>query len=512
MISSVSLTKQTCCLILLSGLLAGCAIVNPPDDVPARGGLTDLTITEINYNPLPEAGILEDSLEFIELFNKSSSEVSLKGVAFDDGIDFIFESDASIGPGEYIVIASSAEDFRAKYGFEPFGEYTGNLKNSGERIALRDLSAGKDFLSVEYSDVGPWPEKADGLGFSIVPVSSEGQWDLKSPYSWRASTRIGGSPGKADPTVVYVNEVLTHTDPPDEDAIELYNPGNVPVDISGWFLTDKKSNPKKFRIPDGNVIEAKGYKVFYSHEFSNASLPYPFNLDANGEEVYLFADSTDFINGFSHGFPFDAIENGVSFGRILNSSGQQRFTTLDQVTLGKANSGPALSKVVITEIMYNPQNGRDEYVEIKNTGSKTVFFYDPLNPENTWILKGFGFVFPADASLESGKSALIITDTIPADTFRSLYNVPSDAVIYNGANGGLRNSGDTLTLMSPEEPFSDGYETVVPFKVIERVEYTDKGLWPVSADGEGASLVRRDNGKFSDDPANWIEGKPGPGR
>ena len=77
-----------------------------------------------------------------------------------------------------------------------------------------------------------------------------------------------GSPGRADPSVVYVNEVLTHTDPPQQDAIELFNPGLSPVDISGWYLTDDKSTPAKFRIPDGTVIEAKGYLVFYHSDFS----------------------------------------------------------------------------------------------------------------------------------------------------------------------------------------------------------------------------------------------------
>ena len=62
--------------------------------------------------------------------------------------------------------------------------------------------------------------------------------------------------------------------------------------------------------------------------------------------------------------------------------------------------------------MYNPPNGRDEYVEIKNCGSETVSLFDEGYPENTWILKGFGFAFPQGVSLKSEQRALIITDTI----------------------------------------------------------------------------------------------------
>ena len=85
---------------------------------------------------------------------------------FDDGISYSFSSEESILHGEYIVLASCAECFETKYGFPPHGEFSGNLKNSGERIALKDLSK-ESFLSIEYSDKGPWPEKADGLGYSL---------------------------------------------------------------------------------------------------------------------------------------------------------------------------------------------------------------------------------------------------------------------------------------------------------------------------------------------------------
>lgn len=493
-------------------MLTGCAVLDPPPDTPPREELSGLSITEIQYNPLPESSVSEDSLEFIELFNKGDKTISLEQVSFDDGIEFTFPAGSFISSGDYIVLASSAGSFQTRYGFAPYGVYSGSLKNSGERIALRDLSVGKDFLVIEYSDQGPWPEKADGQGYSMVVLSSDAMYDLSDATSWRASTRMHGSPGKADPAVVYINEVLTHTDPPDQDAIELFNPGNIPVDISGWFLSDSRSNPKKFRIPDGTEIGPHAFKVFYSEEFNDPSLPSPFNLDANGEEeIYLFADSTDFVNGFHHGFPFDAIVNGVSFGRHINSSGQERFTTFSSVTLGSANSSPASPSVVISEIMYNPPEGLYEYVEITNTSSETVYFYDSLFPQNTWILKGFGFTFPAD-SIKSGEKALLISDTLSPIIFRSAYNISSDVVVFSGASGALRNSGDTLTLMSPEEPFLDGYMTIVPYKVEERVEYCDEGAWPLSADGQGRAIVRKDLRSFADDAANWQGEVPSPGR
>ena len=320
-------------------------------------------------------------------------------------------------------------------------------------------------------------------------------------------------PETVDPGPVYVNEVLTHTDPPEEDAIELYNPNEIPVDISGWYLTDSKADPMKFRIPDGTTIDAGKYKVFYSRDFNDSTLPYPFNLSENGEEVYLYADSTGSRNGgFCHGFSFDAIDNGATFGRYICSTGEERFVTQSIPTLGRANAGPVFNSIVITEIMYNPQNGRDEYIEIKNITTETVLLFDPENPENTWKIKGFDFSFPLDVSLSGGEVAVITTDTITAAQFRSLYNVPSEVKIFNSATGKLRNGSDTITLMAPMKPNLDSTEIRLSFKVIEDVAYSDGGLWPALADGSGSALVRRDLYLYANDPGNWTAAPPSPGR
>ncbi|MEM9549138.1 MAG: CotH kinase family protein [Bacteroidota bacterium] len=48
-----------------------------------------------------------------------------------------------------------------------------------------------------------------------------------------------------------------------EDWIELYNDGDVDVNLSGYHLSDKSSKPAKWEIPAGTIIPAKGYLVFW---------------------------------------------------------------------------------------------------------------------------------------------------------------------------------------------------------------------------------------------------------
>ena len=57
----------------------------------------------------------------------------------------------------------------------------------------------------------------------------------------------------------------THTDNYGEyeDWIELYNPTSAAIDINGWFLTDKPSNPAKWTVPSSFIIPAMGTVIIY---------------------------------------------------------------------------------------------------------------------------------------------------------------------------------------------------------------------------------------------------------
>src|SRR5690606_22449182 len=142
----------------------------PSADAGARAAgkrlaLGDVLITEIMYHPPDEGIIVGDDYEFIELKNTGSEPVELSGVSFADGIEYVFPAGSEIGAGEFVVLAANAVRFQEKYGFAPFGTYTGALNNAGERVALAG-PGGSVFFEVTYSDDPPWPGSADGGGFS----------------------------------------------------------------------------------------------------------------------------------------------------------------------------------------------------------------------------------------------------------------------------------------------------------------------------------------------------------
>ena len=58
-------------------------------------------------------------------------------------------------------------------------------------------------------------------------------------------------------------------------AIELFNPTDEPASIGGWFLSDRSSEPKKFRIPNPAIIPPGGYALFTAAQFNPVPGVYP---------------------------------------------------------------------------------------------------------------------------------------------------------------------------------------------------------------------------------------------
>ncbi len=481
------------------------AVFYPPQD------LSRLVVTEIMYNPPVFGAFTGNDLEFLELKNIGSTPLNLGTLTFTSGINFTFPHGTTLLPGQFFVLASHAAAFAAKYpGVAVNGVFSGRLDNAGETLRLSTLF-GNTVLSVSFNDRTPWPLAPDGHGFSAVPRVSALNPNSDNGALWRASANVGGSPGADDPepTIlpVLVNEALTHTDLPEVDWIELFNPNVSEVNLNGWFLSDDAAAPRKFRIPDGTTIPAGGYRVFTEADFNpNPVLFSSFSLSSTGDSIYLTSgDPTTNLTGYSHAFTFGAAANGVTFGRHVNGVDEEHFPAQLTPTPGAANSGPRVGPIVISEIQYHPDAGGDEFIELRNITASDVALFDAGHPTNTWRVNGLGYTFPPNLVLPAA-SALIISSIEPA-AFRAKYSVAAEVLVLGPFTGNLQDSGERLELQRPDEPGTNG----LPFITVDEVRYNDRSPWPSAADGSGASLQRRDLLAYGNDPANWEAAVPTPG-
>ena len=505
-----------------------------------------VAVTEIQYNPAPPTpGELaanplwgSDDFEFIELKNITANTLDLYNARFTQGIDYSFTTSSVVllPPGGTLLLVKNQAAFNARYGARAnlAGVYAGSLDDSGEVLRLEKTN-GELIFEFEYRD--NWLPITDGFGFSLVLAnesSASSAWSSRA--AWRPSAEPGGSPGLADPTpvslpAVVINEALTHTDPPQLDAIELHNPTGNPANVGGWFLTDDLNAPKKFRIPNGQSIPAGSYLVFDENDFN----PQPpgasnFSLSSLGDEVYLFsADLSGNLKWYLHGFDFGAAGNGISFGRHVISTGADHFVAQTANTLGSANAGPLVGPVVISEVMYHPpdllsgtslvDNTDDEFIELHNITDRPVLLFHTNYQTNSWRLRdAVDFQFPTNTTVAPHGFLLVVgfdpaTNTVALAAFRLRNGVAAGVAIFGPFQGKLDNSEESVELARPDVPQLPPNQNAgfVPYILVDKVKYSDTPPWPMAADGGGPSLQRVDSTSYGNDPANWVSANKTPG-
>jgi len=206
----------------------------------------NIIISELHYHPLPLDSIDESEFEFIELHNIGTRTQDLSMARFVKGVNYSFPANTILRPDEYTVLASDGHYFYIRYGFSPFDSYSSQLDNGGEQIILLDAS-GDTLISFRYDDKEPWPESADGGGYSLVIREKNPLGDPHSPNYWKASKNINGSPG-TDEDIIYSANLMD--DNPKYFALEqnFPNPFNPITHI-------------QFRIKESSQVSLKIYNI-----------------------------------------------------------------------------------------------------------------------------------------------------------------------------------------------------------------------------------------------------------
>lgn len=476
-----------------------------------------VVISEIMYDPIGGG-----TNEFVELHNASTNAVDVGGWYFTDGIAYTFPSPTMLEADAYLVVAINRAAFSALYPDVTnlvAGLYSGQLSNQGEKLGLAN-TAGTPVFSVTYNNKDPWPLAAAGLGSSLVLLDPYAPAD--NPSNWVASAQLNGSPGGPDRFFVrdvVINEVLAHTDPPQEDAVEFCNLTTNAISLAGWYLSDDNVVRKKYRFPEGTVIPPQGYLTVYQIQMAGALAP--FALSSKGDDLYLSeANASDQLIRYVDQYTYEASKNGDSFGRYPDGTGD--FTTLATPTFGvntptsveefragtgARNAGPKVGPIVINEIMYHPSASNAlgrisvEYVELLNISDAPVPLYHAAYPTNTWLLTGgISYSFPTNLTLQPGQFLLVIA-TNAVEEFRLSWGLSTNLVILGPWSKDLSNAGDTVRVRAPNNP--DLVANTVAYYVVDEVTFRDQLPWPLAADGLGGALERTDPLSFANIASNW---------
>ncbi|MBC8310146.1 MAG: CotH kinase family protein [Phycisphaerales bacterium] len=279
-----------------------------------------------------EAGEFDD---WIELFNNSDESIDLSGMFMtDDLTDLIIwqiPDGVSIDAGSYLLIwadkdaeqGSNHADFK--------------LGTGGEDIGLIAADGVTIVDSLTYT------AQSTDISYGRIPDGGE---------SWTfMSTPTPESANQADAPevpVLFINEFMadnetTIEDPDDpgafEDWIEIYNPNEKAIDMTGLFMTDDLGEPGMWVFQEGVIIDAYGYLLVWAdNDAEQGPTHTTFKLGASGEEIGLFAsDGSTIIDSIV----FGAQETDVSYGRLPDGGDDwQSFNAPTPGTMNEVSTIP----------------------------------------------------------------------------------------------------------------------------------------------------------------------------
>jgi plastocyanin len=143
-----------------------------------------LVITEISYNP-PESGA--DSLEYIELYNETGTDIDLTNYVIRDNAPHTIAA-GTVPANGYAILAINPGAIQTVLGVTAIEIADIALSNGGEGIFLED-TGGSLIDEVGYDDNAPWPtfeDGADGAGATLELCDLTS--DNNDASNWNVST------------------------------------------------------------------------------------------------------------------------------------------------------------------------------------------------------------------------------------------------------------------------------------------------------------------------------------
>lgn len=159
-------------------------------------------INEINYNSSPDF----KSGDWVEFYNRQNDPVDLSGWKFRDSNpenEYVLPLGTIVPSNGYLVICEDISSFTSKYHY--LINYRGNtgfgLNNENEIIELIDKDD-KLVDAVHYTNTYPWPEIANGKGYSLIFKRP----DLNNDMAENWTTSLKGTPGSRNDDITGISD------------------------------------------------------------------------------------------------------------------------------------------------------------------------------------------------------------------------------------------------------------------------------------------------------------------
>lgn len=315
----------------------------PPPPVLYNKIVINELMTKDSAQPYYVDGLGEGA-DWIELYNTDMNAINIAGMwitdtpgSESDYIQIPSTNDATttIPPKGYLVVICGAKD--ANGDDIPVGITDGKV------FVDFGLSASKDHNVAIYSPDKVEIDQSDDFNGLAVDKSFGRETDASTSWVVQAektpgAANGGGGTGPVVGTLI-INEFMCSNDTtfiadeigPDNypDWIEIYNTGDTPIDIGGWYLTESLAEPMLYQIPtdipEQTIIPGHGYLILKA-DGVGIGINLSFKLGSGGDDIGLSQDGVTFVDALSYGtgagggFPVDTPATDMSAGRTTDGA------------------------------------------------------------------------------------------------------------------------------------------------------------------------------------------------
>ncbi len=334
--------------------------------------------------------------DWVEFLNPSVTSADIGGLGLSNDPQaprkFVFPNGTTVPAQGYLLIVFD--------GYNPASATNAgfNLRGEGDALYLFDRTE-KGGALIDGVRFGNQVE-----GYTLGRLDGSG-WTLGRPTPGQANR----SATLGDSALVRINEWMAHP-ASGEDWFELFNLGALPVDLSGFYLTDDLNQPAQSLIAPYSFIGAgtNGYMLFVADgNITKAADHVNFKLSASGESIGLFSPTAERVDAIQ----FGPQTSGISEGRIPDGGTQIRV--LATATPGSANpaagdsDGDGLPDDWERAHGLDPFNPADALSDADGDGASNLNEFragtDPANPQSRF---GFSSVSVSAGNIRLGFGAL----------------------------------------------------------------------------------------------------------
>ena len=102
------------------------------------------------------------------------------------------------------------------------------------------------------------------------------------------------------------------------DWVELYNTGTEPIDLGGFFITDKLSMPQRWQAPAGLVVPPGDVLLLWADSDPEEGANHiDFNLNRDAEGVFIYDPEGNLLDSVE----WTAALSDYSYARIPDGTG-----------------------------------------------------------------------------------------------------------------------------------------------------------------------------------------------